>query len=85
MLQSLSHPPRHRVFESRKRKIDTVPIEAPGSDFLPQGFERGAGSVGDRGLSFFCSERDKLWVALELVYGREFAIQTGARVDFHRH
>ena len=55
MLQSLSHPQRHCVFESRKRKIDTVPIEPPGSDFLPQGCEHSAGSVGDRGLSFFCS------------------------------
>ena len=53
MLQSLSHPPRHCVFESRKRKIDTVRVEPPGSDFLPQGCEHGAGSVGDRGLSFF--------------------------------
>ena len=85
MLQSLSHPPRHRVFESRKRKIDTVRVEPPGSDFLPQACEHGAGSVGDRGLSFFRSECDQLWVALELVYGWKFAEQAGARVDFHRH
>jgi hypothetical protein len=84
-LQSLSHPPRHCVFESRKSEIDTVRVQPPGSDLLPQGCEHGTGSVCDRDLSFFCSECDKLWVALELVYRREFAVQPRTRIDFHRH